>query len=101
MKDESDKRLDELFAAARAQKPDTSRLEFGFETRLMARIREERNQPAPWYALAWRLSPIFAGIVVALGIWTYYSPHDPELQTAANAAGDEAQMVEYLTGSGI
>jgi hypothetical protein len=101
MKDESDKRLDELLSAARAQKPDTSRLEYGFETRLMGRLREERNEAKPWYAFAWRLSPVFAGIVVALGVWTYYSPHDPEMQTVADTASDESQMVDYLTGNGI
>src|SRR5580698_5161500 len=99
MKDDSDKRLDELLSAVRAQKPDTSRLEYGFETRLMARLREERSAARPWYAFAWRLSPVFAGIVVALGIWTYCSPQDPEVQTAVNSASDESQMVEYLTGN--
>jgi len=101
MKDESDKRLDELLSAVRAQKPDTSRLEYGFETRLMARLREEGSAAKPWHAFAWRLSPVFAGIVVALGIWTYCSPRDPEMDAAAVTASDEAQMVEYLTGNGI
>ncbi len=101
MKDESDKRLDELLAAARAQKPDTSRVEYGFETRLMARIRGKRANDTPWYAFAWRLSPVFAGIVVALGIWTYCSPQDPELQVVENSSSDESQMVDYLTGGGI
>ena len=103
MNDEPDKRLDELFAAARLQKPDTSRLEYGFETRLMARLRGERDEDAPWYACAWRLSPVFAAIVVALGIWSYCSPQDPEWQaaTAVGPAGDETQMADYLTGRGI
>lgn len=100
MKDESDKHLDELLSAVRSQKPDTSRLEYGFETRLMARLRGEQREAKPWYAFAWRLSPIFAGIVVALGIWTYYSPHDPEMSAVANTE-DESQMVDYLTGNGI
>ena len=101
MKDESDKHLDALLSAARSQKPDTSRVEYGFETRLMARIREEQRADRPWYAFAWRLSPVFAGIVIALGIWTWYSPQDLDLQTVSNAASDESQIVEYLTGKQI
>lgn len=33
--------LDSLFRAVRDDAPDTSRMEFGFETRVMARIRTE------------------------------------------------------------
>ena len=101
MNDESGKRLDELLSTVRAQKPDTSRLEYGFETRLMARLSEERREAVPWHAFAWRLSPFFAGIVIALSIWTYYSPPDFEMQTIANTASDESQMADYLTGKGI
>jgi polyferredoxin len=101
MNDDSDKRLDELFAAARAQTPDTSHVDYGFETRLLARIREER-EAAPWYAFAWRLTPVFAAIVVALGAWTYWSPsQDLDLQTVARSNSDESQIVEYLTGKQI
>ncbi len=63
--------LDDLFQAARQAKPDTARLEFGFETRLLARLRVERAAEAPWYALAWRLAPVFAAVVFALGVWEY------------------------------
>ncbi len=40
MNDNTDKTLDALFSAARAALPDTARAEFGFETRLAARIRD-------------------------------------------------------------
>jgi hypothetical protein len=40
MNDDLDPKLDALFAAARLAAPDTSRLEYGFETRLTARLRE-------------------------------------------------------------
>ena len=63
--------LDNLFAAARQSKPDTARAEFGFETRLLARLRAEREQVAPWFAWTWRLAPVFAAVVLALGIWNY------------------------------
>jgi hypothetical protein len=62
--------LDKLFKSARAAKPDTARAEYGFETRLMARLRNERANEQPWYAFAWRLVPIFAAVVVLLGVWS-------------------------------
>ncbi len=65
--------LDALFAAARTQRPDTSRAEYGFETRLMARLRE-REEPdalALWSKVTWRMAPIFAVCVVALAIWNF------------------------------
>ncbi|MEI6085435.1 MAG: hypothetical protein WCS70_14205 [Verrucomicrobiota bacterium] len=55
---------DKLFKAAREAKPDTSRAEYGFETRLLARLRAERSQP-----ISWRLLPVFAAIVLMLGVW--------------------------------
>ena len=36
-----DRQLDALFALARERRPDTSDVEFGFETRLMARVRAQ------------------------------------------------------------
>ena len=67
----NDEQLNELFQSARAVKPDTSRAEYGFETRLLAAIRESRKQPISLATLAWRLMPVFAAIVVAVGVWSY------------------------------
>jgi hypothetical protein len=71
MNDASPDPLDALFAAARAQRPDTSRAEYGFESRLMARLRA-RRQPDPislFSVVSWRLMPFFAMGVVALALW--------------------------------
>jgi len=79
--------LDALFAAARAQRPDTSRAEYGFETRLMARLRE-RRQPdtvSLWSVVSWRLAPFFAVCVIALAIWQSSLSSDSD--DAATAAG--------------
>jgi hypothetical protein len=79
--------LDALFAAARQQRPDTSRAEYGFETRLMARLRE-RHQPDPLSLLSvmsWRLAPFFAACVVALALWQANVSSDSD--DAATAAG--------------
>ena len=94
-----DDRLDRLFAAAREAEPDTARIEYGFETRLLARLRAEREEPALWAAWTWRLIPAFAAVVVALGIWNYAAPvaETPDL-TAALAGSSEREMVAYFTG---
>lgn len=64
-----DEPLDRLFAAVRANPPDTARAEFAFETRLLARVRAESK--SSWYAWAWRLCPYFAALALAAGAWGY------------------------------
>ena len=67
--------LDALFAAARAVQPDTSRSEYGFETRLMARIAHDGARPPFWWgAWSWRLAPLFAVVALGLSLWTRYTP---------------------------
>ena len=62
--------LDALFAQARENRPDTSRAEFGFETRLMARVRAKRQPTGSvWAMVSWRMIPFFAACVVALAVW--------------------------------
>ena len=94
----NDERLDKLFATARGAKPDTSRAEYGFETRLMARMRAQREQSMPWYAFAWKLVPAFAAIVVALGVWTYTGPNITDLQSAIAGDHEENALATYVTG---
>ena len=62
-----DAQLDALLRAARKAAPDTSRAEHAFETRLAARLREERS--GSWFAWAWRLSPYFAALAIASAVW--------------------------------
>lgn len=64
-----DDRLDSVFRAARETPPDTTRAQFAFETRVAARVREERR--SSWSAWAWRLSPIFAAVAVASAVWCH------------------------------
>ncbi len=80
----SDPFLDRLFAAARSEVPDTSRLEFAFETRLLARLRQERA--AGVFAWAWKLAPFFAAVVVALGVWNRATT--AHLNTTASMVAD-------------
>ena len=65
MNENSDEKLDGLFAAACAVRPETSSLEQYFETRVMASIRERNNRTA-WPVLAWRMIPLFMTIVFIL-----------------------------------
>jgi hypothetical protein len=61
--------LDALFARARERRPDTSKAEYAFETRLLARLRAERETSSIWAVVSWRLIPFFAACVVALTLW--------------------------------
>lgn len=66
-----DEKLEAFLHAARDAAPDTARAEHAFETRLTARLREERAES--WFAWAWRLSPILAALVVASAAWCHAS----------------------------
>ena len=86
--DAPDAFLDDFLAAARADRPDTSRAEYGFETRLMARIAAPESAPGSWWiAWTWRLAPVFAIITLSLSVWTHLSP------TAGSA--DDRMMTEW------
>lgn len=65
--------LDTLFSTVREDAPDTSRAEYGFETRVMARIRADGR--ISWQGWAWRLCPFFTALAVATGAW-FYSHRD-------------------------
>jgi hypothetical protein len=96
----NDDQLDGLFSKARAAKPDTSCAEYGFETRLMTRLHADREQAAPWFVFAWRLIPVFATIVIALGAWNYSVSNatSADLRTALADDSDESTLVSYFTG---
>jgi hypothetical protein len=96
----NDERLDKMFKTARGATRDTARVEFGFETRLMARIRAERPQKAAWFSFAWKLMPVFAAIVVALGVWNVasVSEEQTDLASVITADADESPVVSHLAG---
>jgi hypothetical protein len=95
----ADDPLDKLFAAAREDAPDTSAAEFGVETRVMARIREERG--GSWFAWAWRMCPYFAALALAAGAWAYLHPEalpDSESLYAGLRQGSATVLDFYLSG---
>ncbi len=69
----NDSDLDALFAAARAGRRDTSKQEYGFETRVLARIRAQRQAQGDtgsiWAMVSWRMMPFFAACVMGLAVW--------------------------------
>ena len=90
-----DDKLNRLFTAARQFPPDTARVEYGFETRLLARLRVERARPVLWAAWTWRLMPAFAAVVLALGVWDYTAPVAEETDVTGSS---EQELVAYYTG---
>jgi len=100
METESDKRLDRLFAAARAGLTESSALEDHFETRLMARIRERRSVQQPWYALAWRMLPAYAGIVAIIVVCsiTFYPARSADMFAALTGSQEDTVVISYLAG---
>lgn len=100
MNDNSDHELDRLFAAARRARTDFSAVEEHFETRLIARIRERRENRQCWYSWLWRLVPVFTVIVLVLGIASVVVERDgsPDMFAAIANGQETAQVLGYLTG---
>jgi hypothetical protein len=100
MESDTDKRLDRLFAAARAVTSDSSAFEEHFETRLMARIRERRSEQQPWYALAWRMLPAYAGVmaVIAVCSYSFYPVRSADLFAALTGSQEDTVTISYLAG---
>lgn len=100
MKDDAERRLDNLFAAARSARRDTSAAEEFFETRLMGRIREKRERGRPWFSWGWRLAPVFMMVVVALVVFSVYMDESQSTDIFSAIANDHAeyQVANYLGG---
>ncbi len=101
MNDNAEQRLDALFTAARAAERDTSRAEFGFETRLAARLREESGGSLS--AWAWKLCPFFAALALAASWWGHVNLRaEVATQVVAEATQENAEQVlfAYMTGEG-
>ncbi|MFA6054773.1 MAG: hypothetical protein WC769_05295 [Thermodesulfovibrionales bacterium] len=96
----NDEKLDRLFAAARKAEPYKKEIEYGFETRLMAKIRDQGERQTPFLLWAWRLIPVFASIVIFLGIWTYSSRYNSmtDLGAISMVGNEETTLLAFLTG---
>jgi hypothetical protein len=81
-----DEPLDVLFAQARAHRPETGRAEYGFETRLLARLRTSSQRVSHWSVASWRLVPFFALVVAALAFWA----------VQVNGAAQDSEQSSYV-----
>jgi len=96
----NDESLDKLFARAReAGAHDTSRVEFGFETRVTARRKAEQAF-APW---PWRLLPFFAALAIFACWNTWHDSGGKELQLRVAMAeqSDDISLLESITGGSL
>lgn len=100
MSEGTDKKLDDLFATARRFRPDTSIPENRFETRLMARIQENRLSRSTWFFWELRLVPVIAVLVLILGsIAMLMDAHQSQDILLSIARSEENRfIVRYLIG---
>ncbi len=98
--DPEDNNLERLFAAARKAELYKTELEYGFEARVLSRIRANRTENRSFLLWAWRLMPFFASIVIGLAIWFSFfeSSHASDLIAAAGSGYEDAIVVSYLAG---
>ena len=99
MNDDAEEELNALFAAVRAGERDTSRAEFGFETRLAARLREEGGGSLS--AWAWKLCPFFAALALAAMWWGHVNLRAAaaaEIVVDATQGNAEQVLLTYMTG---
>jgi hypothetical protein len=100
MRDDMDTRVDQLFAAARSDRPDTTAAEEFFEVRVMARIREQREVRQPWYLMAWRCVPAFALLAAVLTIFSLSSAHTGSTDLFATISSGQDDLVarSFISG---
>ena len=98
--DRDDDILERLFADARKSQPYNVNLEYGFETRVTAKIREQRGGQKPFFSWAWRLMPALVLTVMMLGAWTYINEHKQiiDLSAVTGIDNEETMLVASLTG---
>ena len=100
MNHHEDEKLNSFFEAARSFRPYTSEQEGRFETRVMARLMEQRMAGPEWFPWAWRLIPAFAALAVILDVADLImeSNCSPDI-LAAIVNGQTNQLIShYLMG---
>ncbi len=98
--DPNDDKLDGLFAAARGARFYEPRTEYGFETRVMAKIRATREGQRSYFVWTWRLIPVFVSIIILLGIWISASERRPATDPSVlmGMGNEEATLTAFLAG---
>ncbi len=98
--DPKDDKLDRLFASARKAELYKAEREYGFETRVLARIRADRTEKRLFLFWTWRLMPFFAAVAICLAIWisSFERSHASDLIAGAGSGYEDAVVVAYLAG---
>lgn len=98
--DPRDEKLDRLFAAARRAEPYCANREYGFESRVMAKIRAKREEETPFLTWSWRLIPVFVSLVVLIGIWIYAAgpSYAIDLSAISGTGSEETTLIAFLAG---
>ena len=98
--DKQDERIDRLFAEARKSQPYEANLEYGFEARVLVKIREQRGAQKHFFLWAWRLIPAMVAVVMMLSAWTYITEQGQliGLSSIAGIGNEETMLVASLTG---
>jgi len=98
--DPNDTKIERLFATARKAELYTTEREYGFETRVMARIRAARERQNSFLVWEWRLIPLFVSLIIFLGIWIYTSESGSvvDLSAIMHIGNEEVLLTAYLTG---
>ncbi len=98
--DRADDRLEELFELARQSKYDTGRIEYGFETRVMARIKEQGAGQTLFFSWALKLMPALIVVVIMISAWAHMEDSGQLLVLNLDTAGnsEETMLAASLTG---
>ncbi|MHB8174462.1 MAG: hypothetical protein ACYDFU_08410 [Nitrospirota bacterium] len=91
-------KIDEFFKLARTVEPDISRAESGLETRVLARVRAEREEQAAWFTWTWRFVPVFTVLVIILGGWYYSFTPNTDMRTAITANYEQTMYLSNFMG---
>jgi hypothetical protein len=87
-----DERLNDLFRAAR-KAPAPEGRDLGFETQLLARLRDE--QRGGLGMLAWKFLPYFAAVTLVAAIW-YAATPQPEAVDLLAFQWEEQELAALL-----
>lgn len=89
--------LTRLFALARNAARGAYGAETAFETRLMARIRAEREGQWAWVIASWRLVPGFLALLFLIAAWSHSAvpPRTVDIRSALDKPIESA-LVEYM-----
>jgi hypothetical protein len=81
-------------------KPDTGALEEHFETRLMASLEEKRRDQSLWSVWTLRLVPLFAVMVIVVGIGNFSmgNGNSGDPFAAFTGADDDYQITSMIAG---